>query len=193
LQKSEKYISIYMNLSVSERRRLMALQLKKLDESMKGALADFMADWKDEEIIPSTLQKYSLGFDELMAHLDTMENDPPRLLVPGSVWFLTDGDEILGAIEVRHFLNSGLLKYGGHIGYGVAPKHRGHGYAAQMVKMVMPQLKKLGLEMVLLCCVSDNVASARTIVNAGGVLENEVEIIRNNQPKIGQRYWLEVK
>lgn len=171
----------------------MALQLKKLDESMKGALADFMADWKDEEIIPSTLQKYSLGFDELMAHLDTMENDPPRLLVPGSVWFLTDGDEILGAIEVRHFLNSGLLKYGGHIGYGVAPKHRGHGYAAQMVKMVMPQLKKLGLEMVLLCCVSDNVASAKTIVNAGGVLENEVEIIRNNQPKIGQRYWLEVK
>ena len=113
----------------------MALQLKKLDESMKGALADFMADWKDEEIIPSTLQKYSLGFDELMANLDTMENDPPRLLVPGSVWFLTDGDEILGAIEVRHFLNSGLLKYGGHIGYGVAPKHRGHGYAVQMVKM----------------------------------------------------------
>ena len=50
-----------MNLSVSERRRLMSLQLKKLDESMKGALADFMADWKDEEIIPSTLQKYT-GF-----------------------------------------------------------------------------------------------------------------------------------
>ena len=62
-----------------------------------------------------------------------------------------------------------------------------------MVNMVMPQLKKLGLEMVLLCCVSDNVASAKTIVNVGGVLENEVEIIRNNQPKIGQRYWLEVK
>ena len=99
----------------------------------------------------------------------------------------------MGAIEVRHFLNSGLLKYGGHIGYGVAPKHRGHGYAAQMVKMVMPQLKNLGLETVLLCCVSDNVASAKTIVNVGGVLENEVEIIRNNQPKIGQRYWLEVK
>ena len=33
----------------------------------------------------------------------------------------------------------------------------------------------------------------KRVVNVGGVLENEVEIIRNNQPKIGQRYWLEVK
>ena len=171
----------------------MALQLKKLDESMKGALADFIADWKDEEIIPSTLQKYSLGFDEFMAHLDTMENDPPRLMVPGTLMFLVDGEEIPGAYEVRHFLNSGLLKYGGHIGYGVSPKHRGNGYAAKMIDMSMPFLKQLNLDKVLVCCVSDNVASAKSILNAGGVLENEVEIIRNGQPKIGQRYWIDVK
>lgn len=171
----------------------MALQLKKLDQSMKGALADFIADWKDEEIIPSTLQKYSLGFEEFMAHLDTMENDPPRLLVPSTMWFLVDGDEILGACEVRHFLNSGLQKYGGHIGYGVAPKHRGHGYATKMIEMCMPAMKELKLDKVLICCVSDNVASAKSIINAGGVLEDEVEIIRNGLPKIGQRYWVDVK
>ncbi len=171
----------------------MALRLKKLDESMKGALADFIADWKDEEIIPSTLQKYSLGFEEFAAHLHTMETDPPRLLVPGTMMFLTDGDEILGAIEVRHFLNSGLLKYGGHIGYGVSPKHRGHGYAAKMIEMSMPFFKELKLDKVLVCCVSENVASAKSILNAGGVLENEVEIIRNGLPKIGQRYWIDVK
>lgn len=171
----------------------MALQLKKLDKSMEVALADFIADWKDEEIIPSTLQKFSLGFEEFAAHLHMMETDPPRLLVPGTVWFLTDGQEIMGAIEVRHFLNSGLLKYGGHIGYGVAPKHRGNGYAAKMMEMCMPHMKNLGLDRVLICCVQENVASAKSIVSAGGVLENEVEIIRGGQPKIGQRYWLEVK
>jgi len=171
----------------------MTLQLKKLDKSMETALADYIADWKDEDIIPSTLQKYSLGFDGFMNHLNTMENDPPRLMSPSTMWFLVDGEEILGVIEVRHFLNSGLLKYGGHIAYGVAPKHRGHGYAAKMVKMCMPMLKQLDLDRVLICCVSDNTASAKTILNVGGVLENEVEIIRNNQPKIGQRYWLDVK
>lgn len=171
----------------------MALQLKKLDNSMEGALADFMADWKDEEVIPSSLQKYEKGFAEFTAYLDTMENDPPRLLVPSTMWFLTDGEEILGAIEVRHFLNDGLFRYGGHIGYGVAPKHRGNGYARTMLQMVNDHLKKLNLDRVLICCVQENIPSAKTIVKAGGVLENEVEIIRKGLPKTGQRYWLEIK
>ena len=171
----------------------MALQLKKLDIDMKGALDDFIADWKDEEIIPSTLQKYTGDIDEFLAHLDTLENDPPRLMVPGTMFFLVEGEEILGVCEIRHFLNSGLLKYGGHIGYGVAPKHRGNGYAAEMVKMAMPFMKQVGIDRCLITCVQENIASAKTIENVGGVLENEVEIIRNNQPKIGQRYWIDVE
>ena len=121
----------------------MALQLKKLDISMKGALEDYIADWKDEEIIPSTLQKYKGNMEEFLGYLDTLENDPPRLMVPGTLLFLTDGDDILGAYEIRHFLNSGLLKYGGHIGYGVAPKYRGNGYASKMIAMSMPLMKQL--------------------------------------------------
>ena len=171
----------------------MALQLKKLDIDMKGALDDFIADWKDEEIIPSTLQKYTGNIDEFLAHLDTLENDPPRLMVPGTMFFLVEGEEILGVCEIRHFLNSGLLKYGGHIGYGVAPKHRGNGYAAEMVKMAMPFMKQVGIDRCLITCVQENIASAKTIENVGGVLENEVEIIRNGLPKIGLRYWVDVK
>ena len=106
---------------------------------------------------------------------------------------LLDGEEILGICEIRHFLNSGLLKYGGHMGYGVAPKHRGHGYAAKMIEMAMPFMKETGIEMCLITCVEENIASAKSILNAGGVLENEVEIIRNGVPKIGQRYWVDVK
>ena len=171
----------------------MALQLKKLDIDMKGALDDFIADWKDEEIIPSTLQKYTGDIDEFLAHLDTLENDPPRLMVPGTMFFLVEGEEILGVCEIRHFLNSGLLKYGGHMGYGVAPKHRGNGYAAEMVKMAMPFMKQVGIDRCLITCVQENIASAKTIENVGGVLENEVEIIRNGLPKIGLRYWVDVK
>ena len=171
----------------------MALQLKKLDIDMKGALDDFIADWKDEEIIPSTLQKYTGNIDEFLAHLDTLENDPPRLMVPGTMFFLVEGEEILGVCEIRHFLNSGLLKYGGHVGYGVAPKHRGNGYAAEMVRMAMPFMKQVGIDRCLITCVQENIASAKTIENVGGVLENEVEIIRNGLLKIGLRYWIDVK
>ncbi len=171
----------------------MGLQLKKLDSTMKNALDAYVASWGEEEVIPSTLHKYENNIEEFVAYLDTMETDPPRLLVPNTDFFLVDGDEILGSLSIRHFLNSGLMKYGGHIGYGVAPKYRGNGYAQKMVEMSMPFLKELKLEKVLICCVSDNIPSAKTILNLGGVFENEVEIIRNGQPKIGQRYWVDVK
>ena len=171
----------------------MALQLKKLDITMKSALDAFIADWKSEEIIPSTVNKYNGDMQRFVDYLGMMENDPPRLLVPGTVMCLVDDEEILGVCEIRHFLNSGLLKYGGHMGYGVAPKHRGNGYAAKMIEMAMPFMKQVGIDRCLITCVQENVASAKSIVNAGGVLENEVEIIRNGQPKIGQRYWVDVK
>lgn len=171
----------------------MALQLKKLDNTMKDALDAFIADWKDEEIIPSTLNKYTGDIDAFVDYLNMMETDPPRLLVPGTVFFLVDGEEIMGACEIRHFLNSGLLKYGGHMGYGVAPKHRGNGYASKMIEMAMPFMKQVDIDKCLITCVQENIASAKSIENAGGVLENEVEIIRNGIPKIGLRYWIDVK
>ena len=171
----------------------MALELKKLDKGMKEALDAFIADWKDEEIIPSTLNKYEGDIQRFVDYLDMMENDPPRLLVPGTLFFLVDGEEILGVCEIRHFLNSGLLKYGGHMGYGVAPKHRGNGYAAKMIGMTMPFMKQVGIDRCLITCVEENVASAKSIENAGGVLENSVEIIRNGMPKVGLRYWVDVK
>ena len=171
----------------------MALQLKKLDTTMKTALDNFIADWKDEEIIPSTLNKYEGDIQQFVDYLDMMENDPPRLMVPGTVFFLVDEEEILGACEIRHFLNSGLLKYGGHMGYGVAPKHRGNGYATKMIELAMPFMKQVGIDKCLITCVQENIASAKSIINAGGILENEVEIIRNGIPKIGLRYWIDVK
>ena len=171
----------------------MALQLKKLDSSMKDALDAYIADWQNEEIIPSTIHKYDGDILKFVEYLDMMENDPPRLLVPGTVFCLVDGEEILGMCEIRHFLNSGLLKYGGHIGYGVAPKHRGNGYAAKMIGMSMPFMKQVGIDRCLITCVEENIASAKSIENAGGVLENEVEIIRNGLQKIGLRYWVDIK
>ena len=171
----------------------MALELKKLDKGMKESLDAFIADWKGEEIIPSTMNKYQGDIDEFIAYLDMMENDPPRLLIPGTVFCLVEGEEILGVCEIRHFLNDGLLKYGGHMGYGVAPKHRGNGYAAKMIGMAMPFMKQVGIDRCLITCVGENVASAKSIENAGGVLENSVEIIRNGMPKIGLRYWVDVK
>lgn len=171
----------------------MGYQLKRLDESMRDAFNDFIGGW-DGKIIPSALETGRRSFDELLSNLRNMENDPPRLLVPSTMLFLVnDDDKILGAVDIRHFLNDGLTKYGGHIGYGVAPDSRGHGYAKMMLEMAVPYLKELSLERVLICCDKKNLASAKTIIAAGGQLESEVELLHGGETITGQRYWVPVK
>ena len=98
----------------------MELRLTRLDAGMKSALDDFVAEWC-EPMAPAAVRQYKGDIKEYLDYLEMMEKDPPRLLVPATVLFLTDGEKILGAIDIRHFLNDGLARYGGHIGYGVRP------------------------------------------------------------------------
>lgn len=48
--------------------------------------------------------------------------------VPMTVYWLVDGDEFTGSLNLRHYLNEELLYMGGHIGYYIAPAHRQKGY-----------------------------------------------------------------
>ena len=55
-----------------------------------------------------------------------------------------------------------------------------------MIALALEECKKLGINKVLLCCNKDNIASAKSIIYNGGVLENEVE----EDGHIEQRYWI---
>jgi predicted acetyltransferase len=89
-------------------------------------------------------------------------------------------------IDVRHRLNDYLLKFGGHIGYSVRKSERQKGYATEMLALTLKECIKLNIKRVLITCDKDNIASAKTVVNNGGVLENEIP----EENGITQRYWL---
>ncbi|MEG1862927.1 MAG: GNAT family N-acetyltransferase [Oscillospiraceae bacterium] len=170
----------------------MSVQLKRPEQGMKEQFEIFINQW-EQRIIPSSLENGKQSFEELLVHLYTMENDPPRLLVPSTMFFLVeDTGKILGAIDIRHFLNEGLLKYGGHIAYGVAPDSRGQGYAKLMVDMSKDYIKSLGIDRVLICCDKENLASAKTIISCGGILESEVPRREADKEFVGQRYWVKI-
>jgi predicted acetyltransferase len=107
---------------------------------------------------------------------------------PNSTFFLLNenNNEIVGAVNIRHMLDDYHRRRGGHIGYYVCQKERNKGYAKIILQKSLEICKQLGIDKVLLTCKKGNIASAKTILSKGGILEEEVEL----NDEILQRYWI---
>jgi len=113
--------------------------------------------------------------------------------VPSEVFLAVreEDNKVVGIIDYRHPLSAFLLKYGGNIGYSVLPSERKKGYASQMLSLILAVCREFGEEKVLLTCDKTNIASKRTILKNGGVLENEIaDDIGLGVSGTIQRYWI---
>ena len=121
-------------------------------------------------------------------HKDPRTVPPGR--VPSTQYMLVREEDrkIVGMIDIRHYLNDFLAKYGGHIGYSVVPGERRKGYAAQMLQMALPKCRELGIGQVLITCISGNEGSKRTILKNGGIYESTV--FEPNEGVYLERYWI---
>lgn len=167
------------------------LQLVKLEEKYRTQLLDMMKEWTatGEKIVPYTICRNDYrDFPYYLAHLECKEGKDKW--VPDSVFFCldTERDIFVGAVNIRHRLNEHLLVSGGHIGDGVRPSERRKGYATKMIGMALEECKKLGISRVLMTCEKTNIGSAKSIMNNGGVLENEVLV----DGTLEQRYWIDL-
>ena len=116
----------------------------------------------------------------------------PAGIVPSTAFFLMQGNRILGHISIRHNIDSPFLAmYGGHIGYGVRPTARKKGFATKMLSLALAKCKELGLDEVLVTCKKDNIGSAKTIINNGGILRTEIFSPEENC--IFQHYTISIK
>lgn len=168
------------------------LKLVKLEEKYRNQLFDMMDEWYEsgEKIIPYAIRKNDYhNFEEYLEKLEVKENNEG--LVPDSTYFCLDTQKniFVGAVNIRHYLNESLLLNSGHIGDGVRPSERRKGFATKMIGLALEECRKLGIKKVLMVCNKENIASAKSIQNNGGVLENEIEL---EEGKIEQRYWIEL-
>lgn len=110
-------------------------------------------------------------------------------LVPATTFLAVDeNNRLVGMIDIRHRLNDYLLQFGGHIGYSIRKSERRKGYATQMLALALKECPAWNIEKALVTYDKENIGSAKTICNNGGILENEV--IQGD--RITQRYWITV-
>lgn len=113
--------------------------------------------------------------------------DRLRSLPAARMWWIVDGDDVLGGIALRTAENSSVETLG-HVGYGVRPSARGGGVATWALRELRPYARAAGLQRLLLVCLDDNAASIRTIERNAGVLERTVD----DGDGLVRRYWIDL-
>ena len=106
------------------------------------------------------------------------------------IYIRENDDKIVGMIQIRHYFNDFLEKYGGHIGYTVRPTERRKGYAKRMLGESLLFCKELGISKILVTCLSDNEGSRKTILANGGIYESTVKLPDSDEYL--ERYWIEI-
>lgn len=169
----------------------MKLKLVKASNQYQSQIQNMLEEWYStgEKIIPYTIRR--IDYHDFAYYCENLEvKNADSGLVPDSTFFCLDEerDIVVGAVNIRHYLNESLLLNGGHIGNGVRPSERRKGIATKMIALALEECKKLGIERVLMVCDKENIGSAKSILKNGGILENEIEV----DGVIEQRYWIEL-
>lgn len=176
-------------IAICRKEEIMKLKLVKAADIYQRQITDMLDEWyaSGEKIVPYAIRRTDYhNFKEYCEKLEVQDSGGSH--VPDSTFFCLDEDRdiMVGAVNIRHYLNESLLLNGGHIGDGVRPSERRKGIATKMIGLALRECRQLGINEVLMVCDRENIGSAKSIINNGGILENEVEV----DGVIEQRYWI---
>ncbi|MFN7163012.1 MAG: GNAT family N-acetyltransferase [Pseudomonadota bacterium] len=113
--------------------------------------------------------------------LKLCEAEPEKQWVYGCIMGMYVHDKLVGQINLRLQEAYALQRFAGHVGYEVDPEHRGKRYAERACRLLWPLMRAYGFTEVVITCLPDNAASARTIENLGGVFTGLEEVAPDHE------------
>ncbi|GAA0329741.1 GNAT family N-acetyltransferase [Bacillus carboniphilus] len=168
--------------------------LVKPNVDLREEYLSFYKEWKEsgETMVPWVISKDPTDFLGMVKDLlaqEKGENLPEGWVPDSTYWLVNDSRKILGAVNIRHGLTEALKNSGGHIGYGIRPSERRKGFATKLLSLALEKIEELGVKKVLVVCDEDNIASAKTILNNGGV--PDIDYVEEDGNVI-KRFWINI-
>ncbi|WP_070964334.1 GNAT family N-acetyltransferase [Vibrio sonorensis] len=171
------------------------MELIKANQLWKSSFQEMYQDFLSHD--PENANFYRDGVLDYSRYVKSLEDESQGInlksgYVPCSHFWLIEEKSILGVIRIRHHINNEFLSFeGGHIGYDVAPSHRGKGHGKTMLRLALPAAKALGIQTALITADEDNYASRKIIEANGGVFDKVIQ--GKVFPEPIARYWLKIE
>jgi predicted acetyltransferase len=101
---------------------------------------------------------------------------PEKGWVPAYRFSILVGGEPVGRIDLRLGETDFMVRFGGQVGYGIDPPHRGHKYAARSLRLLRSLARLHGFSTLWISCNPENLPSRRTCELAGAELVEIVDL-----------------
>ena len=150
---------------------------------------DMMSEWLTDgsRLAPWTLHlpyESKEDFSALVSRCEEVERgENLNGFAANTTWWLYDEkqDKLIGACNLRHWLNDSDGQLWGHVGYGIRPSERRKGYASLALLTMAKEAKALGIDELLLGAYSSNIASWKVMERCGAVFHRTI-LENNNDP-----------
>ncbi len=128
---------------------------------------------------------------------DRIPADIERGYIPGYKFTicLSENKRPVGRLNLRIGNTERIIRYIGHIGYGIEEKYRGHHYAAKACRLVKQVALDHGLDTLWITCNPDNYPSRRTLEILGCEfveiidLPEDLEMYRRGERQVCRYRW----
>lgn len=155
---------------------------------------EYLKQWGTEVIKPVISDLRGRRFETLLKEIYEIEheNNLPKGYYPDANYFFIDEkDDIIGFVNIRHYLSNILLNVRGNISYGIRPSDRNPETIEKLIKLSLKEAKSIGIKKLKFICPKTDSYLCNLILDMNGIFESEDfnEVDRYHI----QRYWINLE